>query len=190
MIAIIGRIASGKTTLCKNLHNRHFSTFNCDEFYEKNYLKNGLFYNAINEKIGDFLNDDFGINKEKIKSWINQNKSHLGLLEKYTYPILYEYLKNHHFDFVEIPKIISKYCDFSNLFSGIICIENSTEKEQKNWKSRGVDNFLKNKISAENNPFYMKKQLFGRKTIVNIYEYNCENDEIIDLFLSLLSLND
>ncbi|WP_027334523.1 dephospho-CoA kinase [Mycoplasmopsis felifaucium] len=189
MIAIIGKVASGKSTLLNKLKHRGFKIFNCDKFFIEEYKKNGFFYNEINNKIGSFLNDENGISKQKIKEWISQNPNSLDVLEKCTYPVLFQYLKINSFDFVEIPKLISKNFDFSSLFSGIICLENSASKFLQNYIKRSVDNFLKNKISEKNDPFYIKNLLFNKIPIVDIYEYNPENDKIIDVFLQLLNVN-
>ncbi|WP_029513151.1 nucleoside/nucleotide kinase family protein [Mycoplasmopsis primatum] len=189
MIAIIGKIAVGKTFFSNKLIQKGFTVFNCDDFFNHSYLKNNDCYMKINSEIGSFLNDENGISKTKIKSWISQNPNNIDLLEKAIYPILFNKLKIGKFDFVEIPKIIGKNFDFSKLFDNIVCLETPDKIRAKNLEKRNVDNFTKKAISAQNAPFLIKNALFGTIPIVNIYANNFNNDVLFELILKIISPN-
>ncbi|MCE6061953.1 dephospho-CoA kinase [Mycoplasmopsis agalactiae] len=189
MIAIIGKIGVGKTTFSKKLIERGFSVFNCDEFVQKSYQKGNEGYEAIKNQIGDFLCDENGVSKDKIKSWFSQNPYNIDLLEKAIFPIVDKAIKIGKFDFVEIPKLIGKNYDFSKLFDIILCLETPEKNRGKNMIKRGVDNFTKMAISEKNAPKLMKNAIFGQIPIVNIFANNLCDDALFELILTILFAN-
>ncbi|MBZ4203386.1 dephospho-CoA kinase [Mycoplasma tauri] len=189
MIAIIGKIGVGKSFFLNKMKERGLKVFSCDEYIREIYHKNNVGYNAINSQIGSFLNDENGISKEKIKEWIYVNPSNLDLLEKIIYPLIFKAINLGKFHFVEIPKIIGKNFDFSNLFDNIVCLKIPEKNRQKNWKNRNVDNFLKKQIDAKNDPKIVKNALFGKKPIVDIYANNWQSESTINLILNLVLPN-
>ncbi|MGV2392507.1 UNVERIFIED_CONTAM: dephospho-CoA kinase [Campylobacter lari] len=188
MIAIIGKIAVGKSTFIKQMKKIGYKTFVCDDFIHEGYKKNGIFYQKINHIFGTKFNNENGIDINLLKSSITKNNHNLEILENIIYPELEKHLKNNHYDFVEIPKLISKNFNFSALFNLVLCLETPTQKWCENLKNRNVDNFLKKEIMKKNNPFLIKKQLFGQIPIVNIYGYNFSNEIILNNFLQILLL--
>lgn len=184
MIAVIGQICSGKSTFIKNFNKMHYKTFSCDEFFVQSYKKNGECYKQVIQKIGPFLANNEGLDKNKIKSWIEENKEHIGLLEKIIYPILYDELKTKKYDFVEIPNLTTTIRDFTKLFSGIICVSTSPQKRMKNIAFRNVDKRTIEQINKKNNPFLIKKALFGKLPIVDIYGNNFDAPEYFEDFLN------
>ncbi|WP_029512864.1 dephospho-CoA kinase [Mycoplasmopsis iners] len=190
MIAIIGKSGAGKSTLLNFLTKQGYQTFNCDNFIEKEYKKDGFLFKAINQEIGTFLNDDNGISKDKIKTWIAQNNNNINVLEKCIYPILGNALSSQKFDFVEIPNLDSKNYDFFSLFSGVLCVSIFEKNRLKNLYKKGVDKFTIKWINQKNDPKRIKKALFGKKPIVDIYAYNIStilrNQKKMDYLISLL----
>lgn len=186
MIALIGQIAVGKSTFLENFKKLGLKTFNCDEFINREYQKNGKIYHKINQELGDFLNDKNGISKEKIKLWIDQKAHNLGELEKIIYPLIFEEIKGGNFFIVEIPNLLPKNFEFISLFSAILCLETSQKNRLKNFKKRNVDKTKIKAIDAKNDPFSIKNQLFGSIPIVDFYGHNFINNENILDFLKLL----
>lgn len=186
MIAIIGKVGVGKSYLIEKLSKKGFKTLKSDNFINEKYKKDQILYKLINEKIGNFLNDDKGINKTFLKQWIYQNEHNLDILEKIVFNALFDELKNKKYDFVEIPILINKNYDFSSLFDKVLCLETNEKNYQKNLEKRNVDNLFKNKIMKKNDPFLIKKQLFGKLPIVNIYVDEHYENRIIDIFLEIL----
>lgn len=189
MIAIIGKLGVGKTTFCKKLIEKGFSVFNCDDFVQESYLKGNDCYKEIKRQIGDFLCDEKGVSKSKIKTWIAQNPYNIDILEKVIFPIVYEAIKIGKFDFVEIPKLVGKNYDFSQLFDIVLCLESPEKIRAKNMAARGVDNFTKKAISEKNAPKLMKNAIFGQVPIVNIFANNLCDNALFELILTILFAN-
>ncbi|MBU4690515.1 dephospho-CoA kinase [Mycoplasma sp. ES3157-GEN-MYC] len=188
MIAVIGKIGVGKTTFLKNLGIDQEKIFYCDEFIAKHYLKNGIFYHEIKEKIGDFLLDKKGVSKSKILWWLDQDKRNIDVLEKIIFPKIFEALKNGKFLIVEIPVLVNKNCNFLTLFSLILCLSTNEQKRQKNLQKRNVDNLTLKQLDAKNDPKKAIKSLFGKKPIVDIYMWNFDSTQQNRKIFEILSL--
>ncbi|TNK81975.1 dephospho-CoA kinase, partial [Mycoplasmopsis pullorum] len=119
MIAVVGKVASGKSTFLKHLQELGYKTFICDDYV------NWLYRNDEQVKL-NFINF-FGqgvvqngqINKSFLKEQIKLNPQNLKFIEKVIFPIIFEHLKTHLYDFVEIPVLFTEIVDFSKLFSAI-----------------------------------------------------------------------
>ncbi|UUD35333.1 dephospho-CoA kinase [Mycoplasmopsis caviae] len=188
MIALIGKIAVGKSTLLDDFAKNGLKVFNCDRFIAQEYRKGGKIYHKINDELGSFLNNKDGISKQKIMDWIDQKPHNLERLENLIYPIIYDELKDGNYSIVEIPNLMPKKINFISLFSAILCLETSWKNRDKNFKKRNVDKNKIKSIDAKNDPFYIKNALFGSIPIVDIYANNFTNCKNILDFLKLLFL--
>ncbi|WP_029608675.1 dephospho-CoA kinase [Mycoplasma simbae] len=187
MIAIIGKIGVGKTTFLKNCGIELEQIFFADVFVAQNYEKNGLFYEPIKQKIGEFLIDENGVSKPKILAWLSQNTENILKLEKLIYPIIYEHLKSNEYKLAEMPVLVNKNVNFLPLISGVLCLSTSDEIRVKNLQKRNVDKATLKQLDKKNDTKKAIKSLFGKKLIVEMYGDNFESTDQNKKILSLLN---
>ncbi|SJZ40412.1 dephospho-CoA kinase [Mycoplasmopsis verecunda] len=168
MIAIVGKIASGKTTFLNYCKNLGYSTLNCDHFVTDLYNHNEEFIAKINEKYGDLLVTNNYVDKKKIKNWILQDISNLEKIEKEVIFYIKKHLLSNKYDFVEIPILFSKNVDFSNFFAYIFNMQIEEKTRQIFLKNKGVDNFVLNILDNQNNYNWELEKTFNGVEIVNI----------------------
>lgn len=190
MIAVIGKIGVGKSTFLHNCGVDEHKIFFTDKFVEKEYRKNGVLYNAIKSKIGDFLIDDNGVSKSKIREWINQTYSNINILEKVVMPEIFRALKKGNYELVELPILVNENFDFLPLFNMVLCLSTSEQKRQKNLLKRNVDKSTLKALDKKNDTKKAIKALFSKIPVVDIYMDNFEsidqNKKILKLVLLML----
>ncbi|MBN0919636.1 dephospho-CoA kinase [[Mycoplasma] gypis] len=162
MIAIIGKSGVGKTTLLNILEARGFKTFIADNYVKNIYKKGSIGYKKIQEILGDQYVNEYEVDKKALRDSIIQDYNFVDKLEKIIYPIIEDHLKNHHYDFAEVPNIYTSNGNFVPLFNKIIRIETSEKIRLKNLKKRNVNNLEKNVIDTLNKGFFNDK-------VVNIW---------------------
>ncbi|MEA4134412.1 hypothetical protein VBM90_01160 [Mycoplasma sp. 2704] len=185
MIAIVGRICSGKTYFLNTARELGYKSLNLDEFVNDLYEKNTDFINKINNKIGSFLIKNNQVWKPFIKQWISLNPNNLKILEKYVFEVIFEHLKSNQYDFVEIPILYTKIVDFSIFFSTVYHMQIDEENRSKFLKIRGVDNFTKEILDNQNNYNWDTKDFFRSKKVVHIPINMRDSKEKIKEFLEL-----
>lgn len=125
MIALVGKICSGKSFLVKKLQNRGFKIFNADFFVEDLYFRNSDFLKFLRTINLGYLIKDNQVSKDKIKEILKAKHSDFFILERIAHTYIWLHLNQHVYDFVELPVLNSPYVDFSIFFSHIINIDNS-----------------------------------------------------------------
>ncbi|QSF13483.1 dephospho-CoA kinase [Mycoplasma sp. Mirounga ES2805-ORL] len=172
MIAIIGKIAVGKTTFLRELEKTGSKIFISDEFVNSIYKKGQDGYKLIKDKLGKCFVDEYCVNKKVLVNWLNKDKANFNLLEKIIYPLIEKELIDTKYDFVELPNLNSEVYPLWKNFSHIVCLNTSYENWTKNIAKRNVDNHFISLISSKNNPESIKNKLFGLIPIVDIYANN------------------
>lgn len=168
MIAIVGKTCVGKTFLLNKAKDLRYSTFNCDIFFENQYKFGSKCYELIKNAFGEkYVNGDF-VNKEMIKMLISTENGK-NSLEKLIYPVLFDHFLENKYDFVEIPILSTKNCDFRKFFSKTLNVLASTERREKNLKFKNVDNYDFEYFDSIN---------------MGIYEFNT-----VDIYMDKLSIN-
>ncbi|WLP85955.1 dephospho-CoA kinase [Mycoplasma seminis] len=183
MIAIVGKIASGKTTFLKSCASLGYSTFSCDEYVNYLYTQNSDFINKIKQNIGEFLIKNNQVSKDEIKKWIRQDLTNLQLIEKEVFLEIKSHLQQHQYDFVEIPILATKIVDFSTFFSLILNMQISPSQHEKLLKNKGVDNFVLEILLNQNAYNWEEKDFFRNKKVVNIPLNKRDNLDKIKLLL-------
>ncbi|APJ38196.1 dephospho-CoA kinase [Mycoplasmopsis pullorum] len=184
MIAVVGKVASGKSTFLKHLQELGFKIFICDDYV------NWLYCNDEQVKLNfiNFFGQDVvqngQINKSFLKEQIKLNPQNLKFIEKVIFPIIFEHLKTHLYDFVEIPVLFTDIVDFSKLFSAIWNLTIDEENHQKFLDSRNVDNFLKSQFIEKKAYFFDEISTFRGIKVVNISLDKRRTSESIKEFLS------
>ncbi|ADE19547.1 dephospho-CoA kinase [Mycoplasma crocodyli] len=190
MIAIIGRIASGKSYLLNQMKKLGYKTFSCDEFVGQLYEKSSFFADQISLEISSNLVVNGFVSKDKVKQWLLEENSNIFKLEDIIYPIIFTHLETHTYDFVEIPILLTKKWDFTSFFDITINVVISEEKRQKNLSIRNVDKYQRDFLNQKNKEISKENELFGKINIVNISYDNietiCENMEFISLIKQYL----
>ncbi|MFV8499876.1 dephospho-CoA kinase [Mycoplasma sp. VS424B] len=188
MIAIVGRMASGKSTFLAACAQLGYSTFNCDQYVSYLYNKDKEFIKLIAEKFGTFLLKDNVLDKNKIKKWILQDSTNLKKLEKEVFLKLKSHLLEHQYDFVEIPILYTDVVDFAPLFSCIFHMQISEDIRQKFLQQKGVDNFTLQFLDNQNAYDWGIKKFFREKRVVHISLDKRDNIEKISKVLHELAI--
>lgn len=153
MIAIVGKTCVGKTFLLEKAASLGYSTLNCDDFFAKEYQNGNKCYSLIRDNLGEIYIKDGFVDRKMIKKLIS-NENGRNLLEKLIYPILFDHLSKNKYDFVEIPILSSKNCDFTGFFSKILNIITNDKTRTKNIKFKNVDNYDLEFFNTINTGFY------------------------------------
>ncbi|MFV8471351.1 dephospho-CoA kinase [Mycoplasma sp. B6188] len=183
MIAIVGRMASGKSTFLAACASLGFSTFSCDEYVAYLYNQDKAFIALIEQKFGSFLLSEGKINKKLVKNWIMQDPSNLKKLEKEVFYRLKQHLMQHKYDFVEIPILFTEIEDFAPLFSCIFHMQIQEDIRQKFLHQKGVDNFTLEFLDSQNAYDWDLKEIFREKKVVHISLDKRDNIEKISKVL-------
>ncbi|QNM93840.1 dephospho-CoA kinase [Mycoplasma sp. Pen4] len=168
MIAIVGKLASGKTTFIKQAAKLGFSTFICDEFIADLYANNYEIISEIKQEIGEFLIENNQVSKPKIKEWILKDAKNLEKLEKIAFSYLDKHFQTHEYDLVEIPILHNKFFDFSKYFSVIFYMQIDDKQRGKFLKNRGVNKLLIKIFDDKNSYNWGEKEFYNQKKVVNI----------------------
>ncbi|VEU78335.1 dephospho-CoA kinase [Mycoplasmopsis columbinasalis] len=166
MIAVIGKIGVGKSTFLKQLKNYGFKIFIADDFIRDQYRKDGVLYKLLIETIGLNISNQQGINRQKLRAWVNEQPYHLAILEKLIYPVLTTHLKQIHYDLAELPVLNSPYADFAQLFDTILWLDAPSWKRIKNLKSRKVNAWTIKNLDKLNNPVFVVNKFRKSKNII------------------------
>ncbi|MFV8515926.1 dephospho-CoA kinase [Mycoplasma sp. Z244B] len=188
MIAIVGRMASGKSTFLAVCAQLGYSTFNCDQYVSYLYSQDKEFIKLIAEKFGTFLLKDNVLDKNEIKKWILQDSTNLKKLEKEVFLKLKSHLLEHQYDFVEIPILYTDVVDFVPLFSCIFHMQISEDIRQKFLQQKGVDNFTLQFLDNQNAYDWGIKKFFREKRVVHISLDKRDNIEKISKVLHELAI--
>ncbi|MHA0272809.1 dephospho-CoA kinase [Mycoplasma sp. 48589B] len=168
MIAIVGRIASGKTTFLSACKQLGYSTFNCDEYVSYLYSSDQEFISLIEQKIGPFLIENGAISKKKIKVWMMQDFSSFQKLQKEVFLAIKNHLLQHKYDFVEIPVLANDFVDFSELFTCIFHMQIDEFTRSKFKLLKGVDNSIIQFLDNLNAYNWELNDFFKNKRVVHI----------------------
>ncbi|MGL4184063.1 MAG: dephospho-CoA kinase [Metamycoplasmataceae bacterium] len=141
-IAIIGKPASGKTFLLKELQKKGYKVLNCDLLVKKFYSFPHPCYFAIKRKLGSKMAKWGKINKIELKKLIIRENS-AKKIEKIVFPYIFNHLSKKGYDFVEIPILFNQEINFISLFKRLIELEIDEEKRQLYFSRRNVDNLTK-----------------------------------------------
>lgn len=152
-IAIIGKYGVGKSYYLNELKKLNFKCDSADNFFQNCYLKNENCYLAIKNNLGSFLVNEEKVDRNQLRNFIKNDFQNIDLLEKNVYPFLEKYLKDHKFDFFEIPIIYSKNGNFEQYFDIVIEIIANDSKIQnninkKNNLNKAIDD-LNKKLNIE-----------------------------------------
>ncbi|AMD81050.1 hypothetical protein MCANPG14_02456 [Mycoplasmopsis canis PG 14] len=173
MIAIVGKISAGKTTLLNWLADKGHKTLEVDKFVI-NLYKDASFVEYVKNNLDyDLITNNY-VDKEKIKKWIIEDSSNLNLIGFIVEKFLFHHLKNSDYHFVEFPTIFKASEKTLNLFTKIWNVE-IDENLRKNymWKKYGDNSIIKILDSENNYNWGLKDQLHNLK-IVNISSLNID----------------
>lgn len=168
MIAIIGKIGSGKSTFINFLQKDKYKTLVCDDFLAISYLKDNSTYNAVNSHFGTKLNNAYGLDKNKIRTLYQTDDKEADKFNQIIEKIIKEELIKNNYDFVEIPLLIDKNIDYSDLFSSIIWINNSEKQRQQNIIKALKKPETVKIMDLKNDPKEIFKKLKGEKSLIKI----------------------
>lgn len=183
MVAIIGEVASGKTFFVNQLKEMGYKVFISDEYVNFLYEKNNEIKNNFRKVFGNSVIQNNKISKEFLKQKIRENFEYIYTIEDMVFPHIFSHFKTQKYDFAEIPVLVSKNMNFLTFFNKVINVVPSTEKLELQRKKRNVDNSFFDALNNKNASFLDKNTLFMNIDIVNIYEYNHQNTELIKKFL-------
>lgn len=147
-VAITGSFAAGKSSVLKNLRERGYECFSCDEFVSN------LYDDAIvQQDVMNILGITTVFDKQKIAEIIFANSNLREKLEDYIYPIVKNEIfrfkqknSNHSLLFFEVPLLFE--AGFESCFDKIICVYCSEEARFKRAILRGFDGHRYQKIVA------------------------------------------
>ncbi|WP_051521842.1 dephospho-CoA kinase [Mycoplasma leonicaptivi] len=132
MVAIVGKISSGKTTLLNYFQKLGYKTFNSDIFVNQLYNNSEFCFNARKKISYDIFTNDNLISKIKIKNIIFKDTNLLFELETLVFEEIYKHLKENKYDFVEIPILFNAPKKVIKLFNEIFFLNNNFFKIEKN----------------------------------------------------------
>ncbi|UBX97480.1 dephospho-CoA kinase [Mycoplasmopsis synoviae] len=138
MIAVVGKVCSGKTTFLKKLEQEGKKVFIADEFVKSLY-ENKDFCQKIQKLINFDLLTENKLDKFKIKKLFSENKDLFEEFEKQVHLEVFKYLSENKFDFAEIPALNSKHANFCSLISKIYVHKVDENTRIKFCKKRNVD---------------------------------------------------
>ncbi|MGZ9755588.1 dephospho-CoA kinase [Mycoplasma sp. 394] len=167
-IAIVGRIASGKSYFLNTLASLGYKTINMDEYVLNIYQNDLAFIKLIQCSIGEFLIKDGRISKQVLKDWLALDYNNFETLERLLYPYLKTKLLQETFDFVEIPILFTQITDFSDLFDEIWNMSICPKKRKEFVNKRFVEKSFFEYLDKKNNYKWTKNEFFRNKRVVNI----------------------
>ena len=168
MIAIVGEPGVGKTYTIKLLKKSGYSILIADEFLKEQYLFNNDGYKIIKKYLGKEYVNNHSVDIIKLRNYALTN---IDRLEKLVHPLLVNHLIVNKYDFVEIPILNSKHCNFIKLFQKGIIITDSQENIRRRIKMRNMSSSLYNVLKKRhnNNPSfnYIEVKSGDIKMIIN-----------------------
>lgn len=126
VIAIFGKIASGKSTVLEQFSQNGYETFSCDEIVNSIYQK---------PEVIEYLNKTFGYNfkdkidKKIIREDLIKNPSHKKMLENYIHPQVISYLEKEIKKYprvaVEVPLLFEAHLE--NYFEFLLAVDTNKD---------------------------------------------------------------
>ncbi|TDV23273.1 dephospho-CoA kinase [Mycoplasmopsis mustelae] len=185
-IAIVGKIASGKSYFLATLKNLGYHTINLDEYISNLYQKDVNLIALLKNQIGDFLIKNNQISKNILKKWLFEDLKHIDVFEKVLYPYLKQKLQQETYDFIEIPVLNTINEDFSVLFDEVWNLTICPKKRKEFVNLRFGENLEFKKLDRLNNYKWNKNELFRGLKVVNIPMRSRDNTEKIIKILEKL----
>lgn len=140
MVALIGKTCVGKTFLLEKAKELGYSTFNCDDFFTKQYKIGNKCYELIKENLGEKYVNETEVDRKMLKELI-LTEDGKNLIEKLIFPVLFEHFQKNKYDFVEIPILYSKNGNFEIFFDKTLNITASNKWRRKILNFKNVDNY-------------------------------------------------
>ncbi|UUD35802.1 dephospho-CoA kinase [Mycoplasmopsis citelli] len=178
MVAICGRICSGKSTLLAKLQAKGFKVFNSDEFVNEIYESIEFINEIKHSKLKVILSDNL-IDKKKILNLIKNNYALFKELEQKVHQKIYEHLLQNNYDYAEIPVLNSEHANFLNIIKEIIVVNLPFEIRENFCKKRNINSKKFLLLNNMNNLSFLMDKSF--KKIKQIWLNSIEE---IEEFLS------
>ena len=143
ILAIIGRIGSGKTFAGKYFESLGADFIDCDDIVGELYDINGLGTRKISEFFGEEFIKDKKVNRAKLGRFVAKDEKKLRILEKIIHPIVFSELQKKldkakkELIFIEIGAPNEK---FLKIFDKIIKIESKSMKPKRKYLA-AIDKF-------------------------------------------------
>ncbi|WBP83755.1 AAA family ATPase [Mycoplasmopsis edwardii] len=167
MIAIVGKIASGKTRLLNELKQLGHKVFEADYFVSKLY-NDPKFALEVAKKVSLDLVSDSKVLKDKIKNELLNNSDAFIKLENLVIDKVLEHLEANYYHFVELPILFKMNKVQTKSIQEIWFLDIDESKRQEYLKTKHIDKAILSTLDAKNNYIWSQTNNFNGIKVVNI----------------------
>ncbi|NQX83632.1 MAG: dephospho-CoA kinase [Mycoplasmataceae bacterium] len=120
-IAIVGKIASGKSTLINELSKLGHSTLSVDSVVNDLYKVNNEGYKRIESFFGPEFVNGKEVDRKKLSKHVVTDKVNLEVLNGLIHPLIQDTIKKSNATFIELPILKSRYISYN--FNKVVLLE-------------------------------------------------------------------
>ena len=154
IVAITGKIASGKSTVLENLKNRKYPILSCDTIIHDLYMDP-----EFQQKLVKNLNIEFeaGFNINELRIMVAKDKKLKKKLEQFVHPCVYEVIANEYqkfnkgIFFVEVPLLYESHGE--DKFDFVIALDINEKLQMERLKKRNLSSSSLLQVINANNKF-------------------------------------
>ena len=148
-IVLTGKPNSGKTSILNLLKHEGYEIFNTDEYVNEIYKVNNIGFILIKQKLGsEYVDNNKGVLKEKLKEFISKSKENYELLNSIIWPLIKDKLlslkKEKKFLIVELSIYLIDRKYFSGIFDKIIVINRKEDLKNFSLQEKTLNRFFNN----------------------------------------------
>lgn len=184
-IAVTGGIGSGKSTVCKILRDRGYSTFSCDEVYA-DLLKKESVLNILAYEFGAQIIKNGQLNRDYLSEVVFGDKAKLQRLNEITHPLIFEEMFKRAqgcsgVTFFEVPLLFEG--GYQSLFDNVIVVLRDEDKRVDSVVKR--DNLKKEQVKKR----ILKQFNYDNYDFAQYYviHNNGKIDDLLDIIDNVLS---
>ena len=154
IVAITGKIASGKSTVLANLKDKGYPILSCDTIVHDLYM-NSDFQRKLIEKLD--IKFEAGFNINELRLMVAKDKKLKKKLEQFVHPFVYDIIAQEYsrFDkgvfFVEVPLLYESHGE--DRFDFVIALDINEKEQMERLKKRNLSSSSLLKVINMNNKF-------------------------------------